>query len=488
MATRRLTLVAVALCSSVVLAAGCGGTSGPGSGAAGIVPASVAGYIAIDTDLGSSQFQTADDLASRFPDKQKGIDAAKRDLRKEEGLEWERDIKPALGPELDLVLLDLADDANNVVALMQPADEGAFKRLIAKGNAKNSKDKVFYAKVGDWEVISDKQSKIDRFRRESRASDARLADEPAFKRGMKAVSDDALAKVWFSGAKIMDTIDRAAEPNVRKFVTKVGTLDWIVASLRATSDGARFDTIVRGTPGELFNGIHASPGFHASLPSRVPSDALFYFTFHGTKGMFNSLNKIPELQSPDAKPAIDLLQDLGTLLQVENAFYVRRPASGEIPEVTLVTEPKPGTNGAAKLDDIFLDYAINLGTVPTDVSIAGVPAHDLDFGPFHVYYANVGGKLAITDLRAGIKGLKSGSPKLEQSDTFKDALDKSGMPSKTQGFAYVDVRGGLGLAERLSQENIPPVVKRNLKPLRSAVEYAATRPSEVQVTLFLRIK
>jgi hypothetical protein len=30
-------------------------------------------------------------------------------------------------------------------------------------------------------------------------------------------------------------------------------------------------------------------------------------------------------------------------------------------------------------------------------------------------------------------------------------------------------------------------VKRDLGPLRSAVAYAASRPSEVQVTLFLRV-
>jgi len=29
---------------------------------------------------------------------------------------------------------------------------------------------------------------------------------------------------------------------------------------------------------------------------------------------------------------------------------------------------------------------------------------------------------------------------------------------------------------------------RNVKPLRSAVTYAATRPSDLQITFFLRIK
>ena len=68
-----------------------------------------------------------------------------------------------------------------------------------------------------------------------------------------------------------------------------------------------------------------------------------------------------------------------------------------------------------------------------------------------------------------------------------DAIDASELPDKVQSFFYVDVRGGLGLVEQLSGAPIPAAVKRNLKPLRSAVEYAASRPSEVQLTFFVRI-
>jgi hypothetical protein len=62
------------------------------------------------------------------------------------------------------------------------------------------------------------------------------------------------------------------------------------------------------------------------------------------------------------------------------------------------------------------------------------------------------------------------------------------VPAKTQGFVYVNISGGMGYAQRLARLPIPGEVKRNLRPLRSAVEYAATRPSEIQVTFFLRIK
>ena len=46
-----------------------------------------------------------------------------------------------------------------------------------------------------------------------------------------------------------------------------------------------------------------------------------------------------------------------------------------------------------------------------------------------------------------------------------------------QSFFYVDIRGGLGLVEQLSGAPIPAAIKKNVKPLRSAVEYAASRPA-----------
>jgi len=97
------------------------------------VPASAALYVAIDTDPASSQWQTVDHLASKFPDKQKAVDSIKQQLTKK-GLDWERDLKPALGPELDVVMLDFARP-NDAVALLQPRDEGAFERAVKKGNA-----------------------------------------------------------------------------------------------------------------------------------------------------------------------------------------------------------------------------------------------------------------------------------------------------------------------------------------------------------------
>ena len=145
--------VIVALAGALaLLGGGCGGTETAGSGASGIVPAGVPAFVSVNTDPDSSQWNTVDQLASKFPDKQKAVDSAKKELRKE-GFDWERDLKPALGPEVDIVWLDLANDGENVVGLLQPSDDEAFARAVKKGNEKDPTDKAVYEKYRGWTLI-----------------------------------------------------------------------------------------------------------------------------------------------------------------------------------------------------------------------------------------------------------------------------------------------------------------------------------------------
>ena len=465
--------------------AGCGGTTRPGSGAADIVPATAPVFVAIDTDPGSSQWQTVNELAGKFPDKQKAIESAKKSMRKE-GLDWDSDIKPALGREIDVVMLDF-EYPGETVALMQPKDKGAFERAVKKGNASDPTNKLVYEEFRGWEVMSDEQSAIDAFKQASESAKRTLAEDKVFTGAMDKAGD-GLVRAYVNGAKAMAAARRAAGPQGQSFVDKLGTLDWLLLRLRARSDGLGLDTIVHGTPGDAFKnrGPSASVG---SLRKLVPQDALLYFAFHGSRGMLGGLEGNPLLQQqPGFKKFADILRDVGSILQGENALYVRAPAGRRLPEITFLASPGAGVDGAAVLDRVLNRFAKEIGGGPRRTRVAGVSARLVGPGNPAVLYANVGGKLVLTDYPSGIRFTKEGGKALTESGTYNETASSSGLPERPQIVLYVDIHSTVPAVERLANVSVPPEVKRNLAPLRSAVEYAVSRSHQLEVSFFLSIK
>ena len=88
---------------------GCGAKKqAAASGGAEIVPATAPGFISIDSDLSSDQWQQLDKLLRKFPSYPQLLAEARSSLKEEAGLDYESDIKPALGNEIDVVWLDFA--------------------------------------------------------------------------------------------------------------------------------------------------------------------------------------------------------------------------------------------------------------------------------------------------------------------------------------------------------------------------------------------
>ncbi len=331
----RLRRLPLALVAAVAVASGCGGTTEAGSGGADVVPASAVAYLSVNTDTSSSQWKTLAGLAKKFPDEQHALDAVRQAAGKQ-GVDFEHDLKPALGPELDLAWLDLENDGQNFVFLVQPDDTSKFEALLKKNGAQSG---VISEQVGDWEVVAKSREVIARFKRESEAGPV-LADDATFKDAMDSYPDDSLLRAFVDGKPVMDAVHKFASGSGD--LDKLGSLDWIAANIRVTDDGVRFDTNVHGTAGPMLKNVMTGKSFTSSLARKVPSDALLFVTFHGAKGMFGALENNPVFgQTPELKEYAGMLRQVESLLQGEDAFYVR-PGSGKIPEITLVTEPARG--------------------------------------------------------------------------------------------------------------------------------------------------
>lgn len=480
-------LAGAALLAASLALAGCGGESISGVRGASIVPASAAAFVAIDSDPDSTQWQQAEKLASRFPGSEDALGELEDSLRSDAGLDYEEDVKPALGPELDLVWLDFANDGQNVVGLMQPDDPEVFRSAVARANAKDPSEQLLFEELDGWMVMSDKQASIDAFKRAVEAGGPVLADDRSFGQAMDDYSSGAIVKAYVSGDVAMDELRSSVAAEDRDFVDKVGTLEWLALALRTSDEGIRFDVTVRGTPGSLLRSAKgtSTPDFELTLPRELPGDVLAYVAFHGVAGTLTDLEDNPALRGPELAKVRSILRQAGVLLEGEGALYVR-PSGGDVPEITLVTRPRAGTDGALTLDRILEE--VELVDQVESAEIAGTHARRLSIdGGLELDYANVGDKLVVTTATAGIEGVVEPTSALEHADTFKDAVDASGLPDNVQSFLYLDIRGGLDLVEKLAGAPVPASVAENVKPLRSAVEYAASRPSEVQVTLFVRI-
>ena len=296
-------------------------------------------------------------------------------------------------------------------------------------------------------------------------------------------------RAYVNGKALMKLARRRGGAQARPYLEKLGTLDWIAARIGATSEGVHLDAIVHGTPGKLFRDAATSPAFSPKLIGTAPADALLYLSFHGTKGMFGGLQQQEFFKdAPQFRQFAGPLRQLGRILEGENAIY-SRPGTARspdvpfaIPEVTLVSTPS--SDGTAILDRMVKRFA---GGPPQLDTVGGTSVHLLARNGLGLYYANVDGKLVVTDQPQGIRGVKSG-PSLSDSDEFKQAKAASGLPDKNWGVLYVDIKTSIPYGEKLARQHIPAEVARNLKPLRSAVEYAASHTHEFQLSFFLRIK
>jgi hypothetical protein len=228
----------------------------------------------------------------------------------------------------------------------------------------------------------------------------------------------------------------------------------------------------------------------------VPSGAILYVSFNGNGQLQSQLQKAFRSGagplSPEAIPFLRLLQQLGPLFNHENAIYVR--AGGAlIPEVTLIAQPDNTSRGVATIDKIVASFAKSFGLPlhPRPTTIAGAPFKELSLGNVSIFYGAIDGKVVVTDAQRGVSDLKGGGTKLEDDSTFEDAKKVSGLPDKTNGFVYLDLKDAIPLIESLVQlggVKEPPEVSRNLRPFQSFTAWSTTDGDLRKFTVFLELK
>jgi hypothetical protein len=469
------------------LLVGCGSDSKPSSSGssvpagASVVRAGVLAFVSVDSDTGSSQWQQLDELAQKFPGRDQAISKLKQKLS-EQGVDYDQDVKPALGPELDIAVVSAGNKSSTkAVALTKPDDAAKFKALVAKLNTKDtSGERAVYREVDGWYALSDSQASISL----ALEGNAPLADDADFKEAMGKLPGDTLARVYLDGQRLNAIAQQSSSSSGAAL--GLDTLKYIAASASAEDDGVHVHGASNGGP-------KGSGDFASALIGGVPGDAFAFLDFDG-QGTTDQIGKLKS--NPQAASAIKQLeQTLGVtldrllgLLSGEVAFYVR-PGAG-IPELTLALDPKDESAALSTLDTMAAKIAAMSGGHVEPGTQGGHPVKTVNFGQFAIHYGSVDGKVLITSGVSGIADYGEGDH-LPDSEDFKQAQDAAGMPDSNGGVMYIDLKDALPLLEGfagLAGQSLPSSTTENLRPLRSFLAWTNGSGESRSFDAFLEIK
>jgi hypothetical protein len=487
---RHLHLVVVA--ALALAAAGCGSETKKSELPAGaaFAPASAAAYIAGVTDPSSEQWRNADHLLSRFPGRSKLLDELRKEFRKD-GLSWERDIKPALGPDINVVWLDFADGGDNVVGYAKPKDRAKFIKLLESGD-----DPTAFREIEGWTVFADKKKQLDRFAAARRSGS--LADDDTFRSAMEKLPEEPAVRGYVSGKSINQALEREAadDPDARTFrqvYSGFGKLESLAFSASAETEGVRLEAASKSDPEPDIG------NYSPALADHLPSGALLYVSFGNLEdflgGALDAVDesvpgfKTQRAQFEDAL-GFRLKADLFPLFSREGglAVYRGRP----IPGIVFMLDVEGKEDKAQSVMRRFGALAALGGEAKTRTfKVGGVEAREIEFlEGFSVFSAVDDGKLVVTTTRKRLSdSLKSGG-KLADDPVYEEARRSADIPDETVGFVYANLREGLPFIIDFvedSGDQVPADVRGNTKPLESAFLFAERDGDRFRLSGFLAI-
>jgi hypothetical protein len=482
---------AALIATFVLLAAGCGsGDGGAGGGpraATQLKPGALV-YWETSSDPDSGQWQQTEELLRRFPDGDRWI-AELRRLIADQGVDWEQDVKPALGETTAVAVYPKAGEQSaHAVGLTNPADPDKTIALVKKLDEAEGGDPSVTRVVGDWVVVSDSNAAIDAALKPD-GGDA-LADDAGFTSAMDKLPDDALTHAYADPAGALQAFG-STDPDVASGFRMLGAdrLDFASAWAKAKDNGAEVAFAVSGEGASRVLG--AGEPYASALLERVPEDAFAFVSFQGGAAtrQFEEFKANPlysmGFQQFERELGIKL-EDLLALFEGEVAFYARPAAP--IPELTLLLGSDNVEQARASADNVLRAIARTAGGVVAEAG--GVTT--ANFGSFTVNVGSLESAVVVTTSKSGLADLESSDGKLPDSDRFKAALDGAGTPDEYTGLTYVDlaeaielIEGYLGFAGQ--SEQLPPEVTRNLAPLKSLVAWGTLDGDVASALVFVEI-
>jgi hypothetical protein len=476
-------------------AAGCGGGGGGTKGlpqGATLAPARAPAFISVRSDFTSSQWKNGLALFRRFPSS--GV-LLTRLARQTNGVDFDRDVKPALGKEVDVVWLDFAHGGNDVVALTKPPTRKKLDVLLHKLDAADTTQPrtIVRSAGGGWVVLSDTKRTLDRF---DALRKHKLADEPRFKDAMSSLDAKAAVRAYVDGHAVQDALDRSlrrsgAAPQLTRDVAR---LEAVVGSGSAESDGVAIDG------GGVLDRKPGAKTYSPTLASELPRGALFYLSFAHLDDPTSLVLRLVgrskpnfdrQLQSVQGVLNIDLRRDVYPLLRGEGALavYPQTP----YPAVVYLQKVGDETKAQTVLRRIsaLADLSGSAHSGSTTVDGVGVASISFPQNRVTVYDAVFKGRLLVTNSLNDVRAVVRGGASLADDPVYAAARRRAHVPGDVVAFAYGDLGRALPYGYdlmRRSGSRVSPTARANTKPLESGLLYATKDGNRLRMSGFVTIK
>lgn len=451
-----------------------------------VVPRGVAAFVALSTRFHSRQWKRDLALVRAFPAGRRVLARAFRRV------DFAREVKPALGPEVDLVWLDFR--ANDLVGLTKPPSETKLKALLNKGGGAPTYTRRFHG----WIAFADSKRLLDRLDRDRGSP---LADDGPFKDAMGRLDEHAAVRLYLRGKGVQRELDRGlvasgAPPQLSE---EVGTLVSVAIDGSAEPAGARVDGLVT-----VENAMRPN-AYTAKLPEVLPRGALFYASFNHLDLALKKTLKLVTEQKPgfeqqlsqvESIADVTLSHDIFPLLSHEGAVAVY--AASPVPTILFALTLKDAARARRVLTRIVSIAELGGGRTlrANSFVVDGVEVDELDFRSgertTRVFAAVFADKLVVVNDERTLRTVIGGSgPKLADDPAFTRIQRLAGMPQRTLGFTYANLHSAIPLVfdlDRASGAVVTPADAANSKPFRSALVYATRDGDRYALTGFAAIK
>ncbi len=321
---------------------------------ASLAPADAIAFATITTDADSEQWKQADEVLSRVPALREGLTAAIANELGEQGLDWETDIAPALGPEVVVV----GTASRHPIVLVQPESEERLDALLETVD-----EDLARADVDGHVALAEDEAHLAEYR--AALARGTIEDDPKFVAGIEALPADSLGLVWVDLGAVTKALGSELEVFGVSEPLEVG-LDWLSAALAADDDGLLV-VLASRTPGG--GDTHYEP----ELFERVPADSVVAVSFGGTQGVLDRIEgqvDVDGIAGALEKVTGVSLDGVLEALTGEGALFVRPGA--ELPEVTLALRPPDADETWREVDRLIRGLADDAGATVTTSTENGV--------------------------------------------------------------------------------------------------------------------